>query len=84
MDRATKETDGKMETKITNKQRCSVSQGSRVKRGQIIGRLGNKTMHRKCVWGIRHLHLQLGRKPRKENKDQYWGSMYFLEDGHRG
>ena len=61
-----------------------VSQGVRVKRGQVIGRLGNKTMNRKCVYGIRHLHLQLGRKPRKSNRNGYWGNQYFLEDGHRG
>lgn len=61
-----------------------VSYGNHVERGQIIGRLGNKAMHRKCVWGVRHLHLQLGRKPRKKNKNKYWGNRYFLKDGHRG
>lgn len=61
-----------------------VSRGDRVKRGQVIGRLGSKAMNRKCVKGFRHLHLQLGLKPRRKDRDQYWGNRYFLEDGHRG
>ena len=52
-----------------------------VKRGQLIGRLGDKATKRKCTYGIRHLHLQLGRKARaKKNRGSYWGYKYFLED----
>ncbi|MCY4512524.1 MAG: M23 family metallopeptidase [Bdellovibrionales bacterium] len=58
-----------------------VKENESVKRGQLIGRLGDKATKRKCVRGIRHLHLQLGRKIQaKEKKSHYWGYSYFLED----
>ena len=56
-----------------------------VKRGQLVGRLGDDAKNRKCVFGIRHLHLQLGRDIRaKAERTQYWGNRYFLKDGNRG
>ena len=58
-----------------------VQENEFVKRGQLIGRLGDKTKNRKCVHGVRHLHLQLGSKAReKEKRNQYWGYNYFLAD----
>ena len=56
-----------------------------VKRGQLIGRLGDNAKNRKCVRGIRHLHLQLGREIQtNEQRNPYWGHKYFLKDGNRG
>ena len=38
-----------------------------------------------CIWGVRHLHFQIGRKYRDRfNKGTYWGHSYFLEDGEEG
>lgn len=58
-----------------------VHENALVKRGQLIGRLGDNAKKRKCVHGIRHLHLQLGREIQaKEKRNQYWGYKYFLKD----
>ena len=58
-----------------------VNDNELVKRGQLIGRLGDKAKSRQCVFGIRHLHLQLGREVQaKEKRDQYGGYNYFLKD----
>lgn len=56
-----------------------------IKRGQLIGRLGDNAKNRKCVYGFRHLHLQLGREVQpKEQREHYWGNKYFLRDGDHG
>ena len=62
-----------------------VGEGDLVKRGELIARLGNNQDNFECIWGIRHLHFQIGQKYRDQsNKGTYWGHSYFLEDGNRG
>ena len=62
-----------------------VGEGDLVKRGQLIARLGNNQDNFECIWGVRHLHFQIGQKYRDQsNKGSYWGHSYFLEDGNRG
>lgn len=56
-----------------------------VKRGQAIARLGDNQNRYRCIYGVRHLHFQIGRKHRSQyDKGSYWGHSYFLEDGGRG
>ena len=55
-----------------------------VTRGQTIAKLGNRFLHLKCVSGVRHLHLQLGRRARAAYPQQSviaWGHLRYLEDG---
>lgn len=59
-----------------------VGKGSKVVRGQIIGKLGNNENDYKCIWGVRHLHLQIGQKYRSNDQGSAWGWRYFLKDGH--
>ena len=56
----------------------SVEQGTKVKRGQKIGEMGDD-LKRNCTGGVGHLHFQLGRRYRN-SKQRWWGSAYFLED----
>ena len=49
-----------------------VAEGDKVKRGQLIARLGNNQDNFSCIWGVRHLHFQIGRKYRdKFHKGTY-------------
>ena len=56
----------------------AVEQGTKVKRGQKIGEMGDD-LKRNCTGGVGHLHFQLGRRFRTL-KQRWWGSAYFLED----
>ena len=59
-----------------------VSEGDKVKRGQLIAHLGNNQNDFRCIWGVRHLHFQIGRKYREKSfKGNSWGWGYFLKDG---
>ena len=61
-----------------------VGEGDLVTRGQLIAHLGNNQDDFECIWGVRHLHFQIGQKYRdRSNKGNYWGHSYFLEDGNR-
>lgn len=60
-----------------------VRAGERVTRGQLVARLGNNQTRFPCIFGVRHLHFQLGSLPRRD-KGSWWGHLYFLEDGNRG
>lgn len=62
----------------------AVMPGQKVKRGQLVGRLGNNHKRFKCIAGVRHLHLQIGRKPRLDNRRNSWGHVRYLQDGRRG
>ena len=53
--------------------------GQAVSRGDPIARLSNNYRKFKCIFGVRHLHLQLGRF-RRLHKGTYWGHAYFLVD----
>ena len=64
-------------------QRILVAEGQTVSRGDVIGRLGNNHHRFRCIGGVRHLHLQLGRE-RRVHKGTYWGHLYFLRDGRDG
>ena len=56
-----------------------VNEGDPVKRGQLIARLGNNQDNFECIWGVRHLHFQIGQKYRdRSNKGPYWGHSYFF------
>jgi murein DD-endopeptidase MepM/ murein hydrolase activator NlpD len=62
-----------------------VAAHDKVKRGQIIALLGNNQDKFKCIYGVRHLHFQIGREYRDQfNKGDYWGWAYFLKDGAEG
>lgn len=56
-----------------------VLKGDEIYRGDVIAHLGNNHHNYKCISGVKHLHLQLGREWR-ELKDSYWGHAYFLRD----
>ena len=56
-----------------------VREGQTVSRGDVIARLGNNQRKFKCMFRVRHLHLQLGRI-RRLAKGTYWGHAYFLLD----
>ncbi|WP_461405246.1 M23 family metallopeptidase [Falsiruegeria mediterranea] len=62
----------------------SVKAGQRVKRGQMIAKLGNNHKEFRCIVGVRHLHFQLGRKWRSGAKGTYWGHVRYLVDGKKG
>ncbi|MBE1284351.1 MAG: peptidoglycan DD-metalloendopeptidase family protein [Rhodobacteraceae bacterium] len=61
-----------------------VRTGQNVKRGQLIARLGDNAKDFRCIWGVRHLHLQLGRQHRSGPKGTYWGHVKYLTDGKKG
>ena len=62
-----------------------VDDGDQIKRGQVIARLGDNQDTYQCIYGVRHLHFQIGREHRDQySKGDYWGWAYFLEDGDRG
>lgn len=63
---------------------ATVKRGQRVKRGQLVGRLGNNHRKYKCIAKVRHLHLQIGRVARLSNRGTFWGHVRFLKDGKRG
>ena len=49
-----------------------VAEGDQVQRGQIIALLGNNQYDFECIWGVRHLHFQIGQKYRDHfNKGAY-------------
>ena len=50
-----------------------VEEGQTVSRGDVVARLGNNHHGFRCIGGVRHLHLQLGRE-RRVNKGSYWGA----------
>ena len=56
-----------------------VEEGQTVSRGDVVAHLGNNHHEFKCMVGVRHLHLQLGRE-RRPIKGSYWGHAYFLRD----
>ena len=60
-----------------------VESGSKIVRGQLIGRLGDNEHNFKCIYGVRHLHFQIGQKYRSDNREHQWGWSFFLEDGNR-
>ena len=60
-----------------------VREGQAVSRGDLVARLGNNHRKFKCMVGVRHLHLQLGRI-RRLSKGTYWGHAYFLRDSFDG
>ena len=60
-----------------------VTRGQAVSRGDLIARLGDNHRKFRCIFGVRHLHLQLGRH-RRASKGTYWGSAYFLRDFREG
>ena len=55
----------------------AVEQGTKVKRGQKIGEMGDD-LKRNCTGGVGHLHFQLGRRYRT-SKQRWWGSVFFLK-----
>ena len=63
--------------------RMQVKAGQSVRRGQVLGTLGNNYRDFKCIVGVRHLHFQLGRAWRGPSKGTYWGHMRYLRDGKR-
>ncbi len=59
-----------------------VEEGQIVSRGDLIARLGNNHHSYKCIAGVRHLHLQLGRTRQVQLfKSDFRGHSYFLRDG---
>lgn len=60
-----------------------VEAGRKVKRGQLIAKLGDNQNRFKCMADVRHLHFQLGRKYQAD-KSHRFGHSYFLEDSLRG
>jgi murein DD-endopeptidase MepM/ murein hydrolase activator NlpD len=61
-----------------------VKRGQKVKRGEKIARLGDNADTFRCISGVRHLHLQVGRKHRSGAKGSYWGHVRYLTDGKQG
>ena len=62
-----------------------VSAGDKIQRGEVIAYLGSNYHEYECIWGVRHLHFQIGREYRDQySKGNNWGWAYFLEDGNRG
>ena len=39
-----------------------VDDGDQIKRGQVIARLGNNQDTYQCIYGVEHLHFQIGRE----------------------
>ncbi|GGX50825.1 hypothetical protein GCM10007385_19180 [Tateyamaria omphalii] len=64
--------------------KMTVKAGQSVKRGQVIGTLGNNFRKFDCIVGVRHLHFQLGRAWRGPEKGTFWGHVRYLRDGKRG
>ena len=62
----------------------AVKKGQAVKRGQLVGRLGNNHRKFRCIAGVRHLHFQIGRAVRSKAKGRSWGHVRYLADGKRG
>ena len=60
-----------------------VREGQAVSRGDLVARLGDNHRRFKCMVGVRHLHLQLGRI-RRLDKGRAWGHAYFLRDSFDG
>ena len=58
-----------------------VEEGQAVSRGDVVARLDDNHRQFKCIGGIPHLHLQLGRV-RRVLKGSFRGYDYFLRDGH--
>ena len=51
-----------------------VDDGDQIKRGQVIARLGDNQDTYQCIYGVRHLHFQIGREHRDQySKGDYWG-----------
>lgn len=64
--------------------RMLVRAGDKVRRGQVIARLGDNQNDFKCIYGVRHLHFQLGRQHRSGDKGTWWGHVRYLVDGETG
>ena len=61
--------------------RILVEVGQSVSRGDAIAQLGDNYQRFRCMAGVRHLHLELGRARRiSKTPGNYWGSAYFLRD----
>ena len=61
-----------------------VEEGEKIERGQEIATLGNNHHDFRCIYGVRHLHLQIGQKYRdNDEKEGHWGWSYFLKDGRK-
>ena len=60
-----------------------VREGQAVSRGDLVARLGDNHRRFKCMFEVRHLHLQLGRI-RRHSKGNAWGHAYFLVDSFDG
>ena len=58
-----------------------VAAGDQVERGQVIARLGDNHHEFDCIWGVPHLHFQIGREYRRHGKETRWGWGYFLVEG---
>lgn len=58
-----------------------VTSGDNVARGQVIARITDNHHEFRCIWGVPHLHFQIGREYKRYNKANRWGYGYFLVDG---
>ena len=62
-----------------------VKAGDIIKRGQLIGNLGDNHFQFRCIAKVRHLHFQIGREFRPPNeRSGHWGHSYYLKDGMNG
>ncbi len=61
-----------------------VKKGDRVRRGDVIAKLGNNHGDFTCIFGVRHLHFHVGRDYRARRSSTAWGYGYFLKDGNPG
>ena len=61
-----------------------VESGDEVQRGQLVATLGSNQNQYRCIGGVRHIHLQLGREYRTGPKGSNWGHTRWLVDGGRG
>ena len=60
-----------------------VSSGHKVKRGQVIARLGNNHFKFDCISKVRHLHLQIGQRYKSNPSIFAYGWATFISDGFR-
>lgn len=60
-----------------------VAGGDRVERGQVIARIGGNHNEFKCIWGVPHLHFQIGREHRRHGRGDRWGWGRYLTYGER-
>ena len=60
-----------------------VSAGQKVKRGEVIARLGNNHLKFDCIARVRHLHFQIGQQYKTNPSNDSFGWGTFLNDGDR-